>query len=235
MICFTMRLAGMNIRAGVNYERTKEYCSDFFTDGKPDFEVAVSDGDIELERDGEDKQYSEWYLETLALYRKIAERAAGYGAILFHSSAVAVDGKAYVFTAKSGTGKSTHVALWKKLLGERATVINDDKPLIRQSGGKFTVHGTPWNGKHKIGANISAELAGICIISRGEQNEIRKVSPDEALPTILSQTFRPSGEKATAGVVGVTTEMAESVPIYKLKCNMDISAAETSYGAMKGK
>ena len=234
MIKFTLGLAEINVLASVNFETTKSFCRDYITDGEPDFEVAVSDDDIERERVTADGEYSDRYLELLALYRKIAERAARYGVILFHSSAVAVDGKAYIFAAKSGTGKSTHAALWRELLGEKAVMINDDKPLIRLDGEKFTVYGTPWNGKHKLGRNISARLSGICILSRGEKNEIEKISPSDALPGLLVQTFRPTDADDTAKVLQIVLKMAQSVPVYKMKCNMDISAAETSYGAMKG-
>lgn len=234
MISFTTELAGMKILASVNFESTKSFCASYITDGAPDIEVCVTENDVARERESADGAFSDKYLETLALYRKIAERAIDFGAILFHSSAVAVDGKAYVFTAKSGTGKSTHAALWKKLLSERAVMINDDKPLIRQSGDDFIVYGTPWNGKHRLGANISATLADVCVISRGEQNEIEMISPESALPTLLSQTFRPTDAEKTARVLETVIKMSERVPIYKLKCNMDISAALTSYGAMKG-
>lgn len=234
MISFTIELAGMKILACVNFESTKMFCADYITDGAPDFEVSVSAEDIARERGAADGRFSDRYLETLALYRKIAERATEYGAILFHSSSVAVDGKAYIFTAKSGTGKSTHASLWRKLLGERAVMINDDKPLIRTKGDEFVVYGTPWRGKHKLGANISATLAGVCIISRGEKNEIERITPTAALPTLLSQTFRPTEAEKTARVLETVIRMSERVPTYKLKCNMDISAAETSYNAMKG-
>ena len=235
MISFTTELAGIKILANVNFESTRSFCASYMTDGAPDIEVCVTENDIARERASAKGTFSDKYLETLALYRKIAERAVDFGAILFHSSAVAVDGKAYVFTAKSGTGKSTHAALWKKLLGERAVMINDDKPLIRQSGDSFVVYGTPWNGKHRLGANISAVLSGVCIISRGEKNEIENLLPASALPTLLAQTFRPTDAERTARVLETVIKMSERVPIYKLKCNMDISAAELSYGAMKGK
>ena len=234
MIDFVLRLAEINFLAHVNFETTRAFCEGYITDGEPDFEVTVSDGDIARERTAAGGEHSDKYLETLALYRKIAECASEKDAILFHSSAISVDGRAYVFTAKSGTGKSTHAALWRKLLGERAVMINDDKPLIRQIGGEYFVYGTPWNGKHRLGANISAKLHGICIIGRGAENKIEKITQDEALPRLLMQTFRPTDAEKTARVLQTVVGMSASVPIYKLKCNMDLSAAETSYGAMKG-
>jgi len=234
MMDFLLRLADINFLAHVNFETTRSFCEKYISCGEPDFEITVSDGDIARERTAAGEEHSDKYLETLALYRKIAECAAEKDAILFHSSAVAVDGKAYIFTARSGTGKSTHAALWRKLLGDEAVMINDDKPLIRQVGGKYIVYGTPWNGKHRLGDNISAELAGICILSRGEKNEIEKIAQDGALPRLLMQTFRPTDAEKTARVLRIVVKMSASVPIYKMKCNMDLSAAETSYGAMKG-
>ena len=234
MTKFLMELAGIKFLASVNYESTRSFCGGFIADGEPDYEVSVTADDIARERAGADKQYADEYLETLALYRKVAECAAERDAILFHSSAIAVDGKAYVFTARSGVGKSTHAALWKKLLGERAEMINDDKPLIRQIGEKFVVFGTPWKGKHDRGANVSALLAGICIISRGEKNEIERIPSEEALSTALSQTFCPTDGEMAERVLQTVIKMCAGVPVYKMKCNMDISAAETSFGAMKG-
>ena len=82
------------------------------------------------------------YLETLAVCRKIAERMPEYDTFLFHGSCIAVDGVGYLFTAKSGTGKSTHTRLWRELLDNRATMVNDDKPLIRIADDGLVIYGT---------------------------------------------------------------------------------------------
>lgn len=229
-----MRLAKTNISADVNFESTREFCKDYLTDGAPDVSVRVMKSDIARERDGATGAFSDMYLETLALYRKTAEALAARDVILFHSSAVAAGGDGFLFTAPSGTGKSTHASLWRKLLGAAAVMINDDKPLISCRGGDFTVYGTPWNGKHKLGANISAPIRGICVLSRGKENEIRRISPDEALPLLLMQTYRPTDGGATENVLNDVIKLSQDVPVYKMKCNMDISAAQTSYDAMKG-
>ena len=118
----------------------------------------------------------------------ILKNANGF---IFHSSAMMVDGNAYLFTAPSGTGKSSHAKLWRELLGDRAVMINDDKPIVRFVDGEFFVYGTPWNGKHKLGENCKAKIKAICALSQEKENLIRKATVPEMLPVILNQTIRP--------------------------------------------
>lgn len=70
-------------------------------------------------------------LEETAVYRKIADKMVDYDTFVFHGSVIAVEGQAYLFTAKSGTGKSTHTRLWREMLGDKAVMVNDDKPMLR--------------------------------------------------------------------------------------------------------
>ncbi|MBQ1555213.1 MAG: hypothetical protein IIZ68_07125, partial [Clostridia bacterium] len=176
-------------------------CADYRAEGALDFAVETTQADIDLEREKsarEDaaqgiptRQFSDGYLETLAVYRKIAERMPEYDTVLFHGSCVAVDGAGYLFTAKSGTGKSTHVRLWRELLEERAVMVNDDKPLIRLTDTGAVIYGTPWGGKHRLSANISVPLKAICILEREAQNAIRPITTGEAYPMLLQQIYRP--------------------------------------------
>ena len=98
--------------------------------------------------------------------------------ILLHSSCVVVDGAAYAFSADSGTGKSTHTALWLKHFGNRAYMLNDDKPAIRLVGDRVYACGTPWSGKYDYSTPGMVPLAGICFLERAEENlgpEVRVV------------------------------------------------------------
>ena len=156
-----------------------EQCREYRAAGVPDFRIEITPSDIVFEREksaqadkAEERAiqfYSDGYLETLAAYRKIAERMPEYDTILFHGSCVAVDGAGYLFTAKSGTGKSTHTRLWRELLGDRAIMINDDKPLIRISDSGAIIYGTPWDGKHHLSNNIAVSLKAICILERAKK------------------------------------------------------------------
>lgn len=241
---FKLRLADKVIAAECIYSATAEFCKDYLADADADVSVSVTQSDIayEARKSAEEgalegfapREFSPEYLETLALYRKIAEALVNYGIILFHGSAVSVDGEAYIFTAKSGTGKSTHTRLWREYLGDRCVMVNDDKPLIAITERGATVYGTPWNGKHRLGSNISADLKAICILVRAEQNSIVKQSPRETFGELFSQTYRfadPMGMKKTLEILD---SILSKVSIYRLGCNMDIEAAQVAYNQMRG-
>ena len=143
------------------HQNVHDYCRDYRTQNAvPDFYVNIYQKDIDLARSKvkHDYSYTDAYLEEIAVHRKIAERMPSFSTILMHGSVLAVDGQGYMFTASSGTGKSTHARLWRELLGEKVTMINDDKPLIRISDGHAEIFGTPYNGKHRLGTNTSAPL-----------------------------------------------------------------------------
>ena len=141
----TYLLAGIPVEMICTGEYLVRQCRDYITDTTPEFSIEMTEDDIAAEKErSEDKSYSDEYYESLAFYRKLCDKIPDRGIILFHSCAVAVDGKAYLFTAPSGTGKSTHASLWKEILGERVRIINGDKPLIRVTPGLITVYGTPW-------------------------------------------------------------------------------------------
>ena len=175
------------------------------------------------------------YLETLALYRKIAEGLVSRGVFLLHGSAVAVDGEVYIFIAPSGTGKSTHTALWRRLLiprGHEVVMVNDDKPLIHIGENGVTVYGTPYNGKHRLGSNISIPLKAICILTRDTDNHIEPVTREQAYPILLQQTYRPKDRLKTIKTLTLINKLADQVKLYLLGCNMDISAAKISFEGM---
>lgn len=224
--------AGKTVEVNSLNEAVHKYCAVYISDGPVDFSVTTTKKDIEYERSrAETPGYSDGYLEELAVYRKISEKMPYYDTILFHGSVVAVDGAAYLFTAASGTGKSTHVALWRKLFGERAVMVNDDKPLLH-IGDVVTAYGTPYDGKHKLSNRIAVPLKAICILTRAETNSIVPVTKSEAYPMLLQQAYRPNDVFALQKTLGLIDKMAEKVGLYRLGCNMDIEAAKVAYDGM---
>ena len=152
--------------------------------------------------------------------------------LLFHGSCISVDSKAYLFTAKSGTGKSTHTQLWKKRFGERAVFINDDKPLLKISAQGVTVYGTPWDGKHHRSTNTSCPLKAVCILTRSETNHIERISKKEALPMLCQQSYRPCSPIGAQKMLALVDRLGSSVPLYRLGCNMEPEAAQVAYHGM---
>lgn len=152
--------------------------------------------------------------------------------LILISSTVVVDGKAYSFSAPCRTGKSTHTSLWLKMLGDRAYIINDDKAAFRKIDDKFYVFGTPFSGKNDINVNTSVELGGICFVEQSETNLIERLSNDEALSLLISQTVRPSNPDRMILLCDFLDDLLKNIPIYKLKCNISLEAAELSYKTM---
>jgi len=244
MTTFTISLACFCVEINSIFETTRTFCRDYLCEGTPEISVTVSPEDITFEREKsakEDKlegipirQFSDEYLETLAVYRKICTKLLERDTLLFHGSAVAVDGVAYLFTAKSGTGKSTHTALWRQVFGERAVMINDDKPLLKLTPEGVLVCGTPWNGKHGLGCNKMVPLKAICILERAEQNTIVQIDAVGALPMLMQQSFRTGTPGGTVLLLDILDKLTKRVQLYRLGCNMDPQAAIVAYEGMKG-
>lgn len=153
---------------------------------------------------------------------------------MIHASAVTVDGQAYLFSAPCGTGKSTHTSLWRRYLGEKAEILNDDKPAVRQEDGRLWVYGTPFSGKSDLNVNKKAPLKAICMLSQGRENVIRRLTPAEALPLLMQQTVRPSAAVRMDNLLARLDEILRGVPVYHMACTISEEAVRTSYEAMSG-
>ena len=229
------KIADVVFTAEVNYPYVVRVCKDYEYDGdeQPAFHAKVTQADIDEEKSKSEQVFPDAYCESLALFRKLCNYALSeVDGIIFHSSAIMVDGKAYLFTAPSGTGKSTHARLWREMLGDRAVMINDDKPIIRYIDGKFFVYGTPWTGKHNLGTNARAEIKAICKIYQAKENIIKKASASEMLLTVLNQTIRPEDAGDMDKLLTLIDKMLRTVGIYTLGCNISREAAETSFNYM---
>lgn len=206
--------------------------ADYLTEDKPDIVVDFPDAYIEKEIEEEIRcnlSFHPAYSEYLAIYRYICTEIIDHGGFLMHGSALAIDGKAYLFCAPSGTGKSTHTRLWREVFGDRVIMINDDKPIIRRKDGVFYACGTPWSGKHDLDTNVSLPLSGVILLARGEENRMEKVDPTGFLGLLFNQIFRPSDNEHYLLTIDLVNEMLQACPLYRLFCNMSQEAAKTAY------
>ena len=242
MIINTYKIADTVFAIDSLFEEVHELCKDYVSEESIEFTIKTDIADIEYERKRSEqtdvkegnpiRNFPDSYLETLSVYRHLCERLIDKGILLFHGSVIAVDGIAYLFTAKSGTGKSTHTRLWREHFGQRAVMINDDKPLLKITDSGVTVYGTPYDGKHRISTNTSAPLKAICLLYRGEVNIIREVTKQDAYPMLLQQTHRPMNSEKMQTVFTLIDRMCEHLKIYHLDCNMDPDAAIIAYQGM---
>lgn len=231
------KVADVVFDADIKYSYTASHCEKYLYDGDeaPELTITITTEEIEYERSLTDYKAGAGYFESLALYRKLLQYVLGErDGLIFHSSAIMVDGKAYLFTAVSGTGKSTHTRLWRELLGDKAVMVNDDKPIIRIIDGKAYVYGTPWNGKHGLDNNCRAEVKAICKLTRGVENKIVKLTPKEMISTALAQTLKPKNLEEMDKLLALLDKLLKTVDLYLLSCNISLEAAKLSYETMSG-
>ena len=233
---FSIQIAGLTVEIRNRYSYVEELCRDYTVEGKPiDFSVSATEEDIDEELRIAEGQFPPAYAEATCLHRRIARRLAEYDAFLLHSAVISCDGEGYAFAARSGVGKSTHVGLWMKNFGDRVRVVNGDKPILRKVDGKFRVYGTPWNGKERLGENVSCEMKALCFLERGEKNQISRVSADEALVRLFSQVYLPEDATASAITLDLLGDFIRNTEFYLLHCNMEDEAALVAHRGMNTK
>ena len=228
---FTMSIASVAVEVTALFPATQELCKDYLSNDPAAFSVSLRQEDIEQEYEILMQRCRPEDAEILALLRKVADRMLNYDTVLFHSVAVAVNGKAYLFTAPSGTGKSTHARLWQGQI-PGAYILNGDKPFLRVKGSLITACGSPWRGKEMYGINECLPLEAICIVERDTVNHIEPISCETALGTLIRQAYRPEDPALLMKSIQLIGRVGQSVRLYQLGCNMDPEAAIVSSTAM---
>lgn len=156
---------------------------------EPDFVIRVTEKEIDAQRV---LSKIEWVpiLSSFVVARKLAKRLLeSECTLLIHGSVVAYQNAAFMFTASSGTGKTTHSLLWTNNLPD-ACILNGDKPFI-STGEKIRAWGSPWCGSERYNRNEGIELKAICFLERAEKNRIVEITDEEAIPMLALQTADP--------------------------------------------
>lgn len=227
-------IAGLNVDMEPRYPRMQRQSEGYITDNKGDVNIKIRLSDEYLKRRREENPHLDLEMcEYIWMGSEFYNCLPEFGGFLLHASAVVHENKAYLFSAPCGTGKSTHTSLWLKRFDD-AYILNDDKPAIRLTKDGFFVYGTPFSGKTELNVNKKVPLGGICALERGNTNYIEKMDTEEALFRILNQTVRPYDERKMEILLKLLDKLIETMPIYKLHCNMDIEAVDVAYNGMKG-
>ena len=240
-----IKIAGQVAAVKSLFDSSRDYCARYLTEEKADFSVAVSREDLAFEQGAllaealeeglRPRTFTDPFLERTAIQRAVAEHLLAHDTLMVHGSLVAVDGEGYLFmAAKCGTGKSTHTRLWREVFGDRAVMVNDDKPFLRITEAGVLACGAPWSGKHGLDANITVPLKGICLLARGVENQICPAQPEALLPMLLKQSYAPLEESRQPRHRALVETLAKSVPLWKMECNKEVSAVQAAYGAMAG-
>lgn len=235
---FYIRIADLNIQINNKYGYVERLCRDYIIDEcqNADMSVEVSDEMIAKEMSIAEAEVSAGYAEGVCVYREICKRLpTEFGAYLFHSAVIEYGGEGFAFSAKSGTGKSTHIALWRKRFGADVHVVNGDKPIMRFIGDELYAYGTPWCGKEGWQTNTKAPIKALCFIERAAENSIKRIGADEAVMRIFHQILTPSDIETVDALFPLLDRTLKEIPCYVLGCNISEEAAEVAYNGMKTK
>lgn len=223
-------IAGLKVEMEPKFDRLKSQSEAYKSSGEPvisivpDFNSAVNPAlngysDEELE-----------YIYSSAVFCRDIIR---HGRFFLHASAVVYGGEAYIFSAPSGMGKSTHTALWLKRF-PGSYILNDDKPVIFPEKNGISVFGTPFAGKTDLQVNRKVPLKAICFLKRGHENGISLISAEQAIALTLNNTYRPKSADGMNLLLDMLEQVVADVDTFEMSCNNEIEAAEMSYRAMKG-
>lgn len=227
------RICDLNIRIETIHKNIETLFCDYLADfSKPDITLRVTEDELQAEKE-KYPEHSKSYLEGQLLFKQLAEKILAYDTFFFHSAAVCHENEGYLFTGKSGSGKSTHAALWTKLFPDDF-IINGDKPLIKMKKDGFYVYGTPWCGKENMQKNTSAKLRAVFFIEQTEENRAEKMSAKEVLAEIFNQTVYVKNPTLNEALFKMLDRFITELPFFRLKCRIDDGAVLCALAAAKG-
>lgn len=224
-------LSDLKISIEHSYDYMSNFCKDYISQfDTPDITAKAEQNAILKEKELVPGAPIE-SCESLCIYRAIGEQLPNFDRFVFHGAAIEYDGKAYLFTAPSGTGKTTHINLWKRHLGDKVNIINGDKPIIKVDE-TVTVYGTPWAGKENLQRNVSAPLKAICILKQGKTNNIILLDKSTAVNYLMRQVYLPHNPVSLSKTLALLGTMIENTPVYMLECDISEQAFNASFNAM---
>ncbi len=223
---FIVNLAGLNIAIDNKYDYVKTICENYITFEKEyDFIASASITEIHKEKSLNNCDVPDEIIESICIYRNIAEQLPRFDGFVFHSAAIEFNQKAYCFAAKSGTGKTTHINQWRKAFGKTVNIINGDKPILRLIGKQVYACGTPWSGKERLNKNTIFPLNGIAFLHRSDVNNITPINTQEALNELIKQVYIPNSSDAFEKTIKLIEKIIFNIPTWRLECNVSEEAA----------
>ena len=224
-------IANLKVEMDPKYERLMRQSASYESSGAPVIRIAPDPNDesrVVMSSPSEEER--EYICCSAAFCRKIVR----HGRFFLHASAVVYEGEAYLFSAPSGTGKSTHTAFWRELF-PGSYILNDDKPVIWPKEERITVWGSPFAGKTNLQVNKGVPLKGICFLKQGNENQMQQVTEDHALALMLNNTWRPRSNEEMNLLLDMIEQVVSRVTIYEMSCTRELEAAKLSCRVMKGK
>ena len=223
-------IAGLKVQMEPRFHRLTRQSASYISSGVPVIRVGPGPRD---EANSLMESLSQEEREYICCGAAFSRGILEHGRFFLHASAVVCGGEAYLFSAPSGTGKSTHTALWLDLFPE-SFILNDDKPVLQPRKDGVTVWGTPFAGKTDLQVNRGVPLKAICFLKQGSENQIRRLDETEALARMLNNTWRPNTGCGMERLLDLMQMILAQRPMYEMTCTTQLEAAQLSYKVMKG-
>lgn len=236
---FTAKIADLTVGISCTHDLTRSMCEGYLTEEAPMFCIEASEEHQEKLRKyflGFSQVFSDDYIESLTLYDSFCGKILAYDAAAFHAALISFDGEGIAFSAPSGTGKTTHIKLWKQVYGDRVKIINGDKPVFTYRNREMLASGMPWCGKEGWNLNETVALRAVCFIDRAEKNSIELMSDNgQKMHRLFGQLMMPDDEGAQMiQYLDFANKLINTVPFYLLRCNMSLDAVSTAHDGIFG-
>ena len=237
---FDIFVANRHVLIHSIYSNVFNRCSSYRTNGieAPDIEIRTNENLLRAEADRisgpELRMLDLSGAEQLVVLRLLTEKILSFDTLLMHGAVVAIDNAAYMFTAKSGTGKTTHIQSWLDHI-DGAYVVNGDKPfvIVRKDGEAPLACGSPWAGKENLQTNTIVPLKAIVLQERAEENHMERISFVNAFPFLYQQVYQPDDEGQARKTLRLMQVLGSSVHFWRFQCNnFKDDCFEVAYNAL---
>ena len=228
--------ADIPVSIGFHQEKAAEFYGNWLNQSDQNrYDVQVPKEHIELwqkQCNRNDPAYSEYILSC----SYICDSLMSCNRMVFHGAVFKWHEKAYIFTAPSGTGKTTQLRLWVTLFPDEMTILNGDKPILEMKNNEVIVHPSPWKGKENLGRDdIIAPLGGIIFLRQDKANLIQELTKSEAAGLLFGRSYTTfSTEKEVLMNAELLSKILESVPVWLLKNNGDSESAIITHKTLMG-
>lgn len=183
-----------------------------------------------FKKDVEDLEIKEYNLISMLVNEVFLEN----NLLVIHGSAIAIDNSGIIFSAPSGTGKSTQANLWKTEFQDRVTIINDDKPIIKVIDDNAYVIGSPWSGKTSLNTNCEVPLKAVVFIKQSKHNEIFSLNSKEMLKEIIKNFIRSDNLDKNDNIIANINKLSKIIKFYRLECDVSKEAVKVVYNKIIG-
>lgn len=225
MIEFVVKIADVNISIRALYEETQVFFEKFISD-----EEAVESIEVKSDKIQEYKEkyphFDDRQCEKAIIKYEMDLILVEYDAFPVHASAIAYRNEAFLFSALSGVGKSTHSQKWKNAFGNEVVIINDDRPYLKMIDGKVYAYSHPQSGKHNRYTNASFPVLVIGKIIRDNSNYVKKIPKSDAFAFLMQQSFKMDITQKTSRIINLVRKIVYQVHFFEIHCNMDADAGK---------